>query len=450
MGVADVSLRAIILLCLFYERDENALVGYKLPMKNKDNMKHLISIQPKIIIFFTEYDIETAIYAVESNGSYSKKVLKCIVEKYPNYGKNKTLIMGALGRNGGALEYAHYYNDDEEMVMLAIANSPEAIEYASDRLKEDKDFCFKIVTKQPNSFKCMISKFTDDDEFIGKFLKISPEYIKYVKEIKPTVKLVVDLLQYYKDYDDKFEYICENLIPKCDESSLYYQMAIKYPNKAKFLFDIIIQQHDTIDKHCTPLYSLFRILVYHDPTILKDDRVSNPLTTIIGLGLLDADSKSIVENGNILWDSIMIKKVHHAYDITLKNIDSDDSDQEEVTLGNVFKNMVIDIIDALTYIIRGNYTKFERKEMEFVPPSIFFGDMLPIIKGYWNAIGLFIEKFMFCVKHIMKQLDITKNSDIYDDIKLRIKILPELLEDFVGVSSDHEPDEPSKKKKKKK
>lgn len=99
--------------------------------------------------------------------------------------ERREIALEAVSRRGRQLERAALYQDDDEVVLTAVANSPDAIKYASGRLQEDRRV---LVTAAKNAHDDLVfyegpmSLHNDDDELVELALKANGMNIAFASE----------------------------------------------------------------------------------------------------------------------------------------------------------------------------------------------------------------------------------------------------------------------------
>ena len=108
-------------------------------------------------------------------------------------------------------------NDDAELAKLAIykSHSGELLKYASDRLKDDKEFILDIISKKPIALEFVSKRLQDDEDVVELAIKLNLNAFKYASmRFKDDKEFVLNLMR------KKAEYI-ENGIKRASTRNLY-------------------------------------------------------------------------------------------------------------------------------------------------------------------------------------------------------------------------------------
>lgn len=97
----------------------------------------------------------------------------------------RDLVLEAVGRRGRQLERAESFQDDDEVVLAAVADAPSAIEFASKRLQDDR----RVLIEAASHADCDLifsdgpmAKYNDDDELVGLAIDANGANIAYASE----------------------------------------------------------------------------------------------------------------------------------------------------------------------------------------------------------------------------------------------------------------------------
>jgi CxxC motif-containing protein len=94
---------------------------------------------------------------------------------------DKAIVLTAVNQNGRSLEYASdRLKDNEEIVLSAVKRDGTALQYASERIKNDKEIVKKIIEIDPVSFIHVNKKVKDDKEIVLSVLNKDLSLFKYV------------------------------------------------------------------------------------------------------------------------------------------------------------------------------------------------------------------------------------------------------------------------------
>ena len=99
--------------------------------------------------------------------------------------ESRNLVLEAVNRRGRLLERAKSYQDDDEVVLTAVANCPSAIEFASKRLQDDRRVLVAAASHADSDlifFDGPMSKHKDDDELVGLAIDANGANIAYASE----------------------------------------------------------------------------------------------------------------------------------------------------------------------------------------------------------------------------------------------------------------------------
>jgi hypothetical protein len=121
--------------------------------------------------------------ALKSNWYPSKTVLQYASDRLRD---DKDFVLEQVGSNGDVLEYAsNRLKDDEEVVLAAILSDLSALKYASDRLKDDKEFFLSLVKINYYTLKYASDRLRSDINFCIECAKIDKKSISsFPDEIK--------------------------------------------------------------------------------------------------------------------------------------------------------------------------------------------------------------------------------------------------------------------------
>lgn len=106
--------------------------------------------------------------------------------------ENRDFVKMMVEYNGDGLQYAPKYNDDEEIVKIAVTDSPTSLEYASARLRSDVELV-----------KCAIGKNAEAFLYAGRKIKKDMSIIKFaIRHSKDTAILAFPFMRKFKDDDN--------------------------------------------------------------------------------------------------------------------------------------------------------------------------------------------------------------------------------------------------------
>jgi len=111
------------------------------------------------------------VLAVQKDGM----ALKTIESKDPH------VVLEAVKQNGLALQFAGEYQDNEWIVRHAIHENVDAFEYASSRLKDDKDFVIDILSHGA-SLEFVSERLKDDKEVVMEAVSIVGNALYFASE----------------------------------------------------------------------------------------------------------------------------------------------------------------------------------------------------------------------------------------------------------------------------
>ncbi len=97
----------------------------------------------------------------------------------------RDLALQAVGCNGRQLERAKSFQDDDEIVLAAVANTPSAIGFASERLQNDRCILIEAASHADGDlifFDGPMAKYNDDDELVGLAIDANGANIAYASE----------------------------------------------------------------------------------------------------------------------------------------------------------------------------------------------------------------------------------------------------------------------------
>lgn len=109
-----------------------------------------------------------------------------VVDHFPDQlFTNRKLVLEMVSISGGQLERAKLFQDDDEVVLAAVANSPMAIRFASDRLQNDRRVLVEAASHADSDlvfFDGPLAKYSDDDELAGLAIDANGANIEYASE----------------------------------------------------------------------------------------------------------------------------------------------------------------------------------------------------------------------------------------------------------------------------
>lgn len=91
----------------------------------------------------------------------------CHVAKYAieHHSDNKRLMMSVVGYAGHYLrDLPESLRDDDDVVNIAVSNTPFALKYASDRIRSNKKFVEKVVVRDPTIYYCIGESLKSDKD----------------------------------------------------------------------------------------------------------------------------------------------------------------------------------------------------------------------------------------------------------------------------------------------
>lgn len=97
----------------------------------------------------------------------------------------RDLALMAVSCWGRQLERAKLFQDDDEIVLAAVANAPRSIEFASDRLQNDRRVLIEAASHADSDlifFEGPMAKHNDDDELVGLAIDANGANIAYASE----------------------------------------------------------------------------------------------------------------------------------------------------------------------------------------------------------------------------------------------------------------------------
>ena len=95
--------------------------------------------------------------------------------------KDQHVVMEAVKQNGFALQFAGEYQDNEWIVRHAIHENVDAFEYASSRLKDDKDFVMDVLSRGA-SLEFVSDRLKDDKEVVMEAVSLVGNALYFASE----------------------------------------------------------------------------------------------------------------------------------------------------------------------------------------------------------------------------------------------------------------------------
>ncbi|QLH36873.1 MAG: DUF4116 domain-containing protein [Parachlamydiaceae bacterium] len=164
------------------------------------------------------------------------------------------------------------FNDDEDVVRKAVLGNPHEFQFASQRLKDKKEFVLELLEpRRDNVFiiEYLSSSLKDDDEVAEKFMSISPGSYAY---LGPTQKKKIAFAQACIDYSplEAFAHMPEDLKKNKELAKLGF---IKNPScymhfdedlkrDQPFFLDILRSTSNQFD--CVKMYPVLRKVLGED------------------------------------------------------------------------------------------------------------------------------------------------------------------------------------------
>jgi len=160
---------------------------YILEFINKENLLKLRNENE----FLINRDLNTIynINAIKTSSDVYKYVLLSV-----NSGEkiNRELAKKILNKNGNCLELLPKFNNDKELVLMAVMNNVNSVSFISKDFENDKEIFYKALVLNENYYK-----------LLGKELKNDIEFLKTVIDINPKVYNLLDEKFKVKDIKDK-------------------------------------------------------------------------------------------------------------------------------------------------------------------------------------------------------------------------------------------------------
>ena len=129
----------------------------------------------------------------------------------------RDLVLEAVGRRGRQLERAKSFQDDIDVVLEAVANDPTSIEYASERLQNDRSVLIEAASHADNDLIFSdepMAKHNDDDELVGLAIDANGANIAYASErIRSSFNWAMRAVSHHRDIypDEPYESLSEEL-----------------------------------------------------------------------------------------------------------------------------------------------------------------------------------------------------------------------------------------------
>lgn len=96
---------------------------------------------------------------------------------------NKILASYALSQDGALLMYMPFFQDNEEMIAIAFQNNTKAFRYASDRIKENKDYYLPMLKRDASIFQELPEYLQNDKSFVLQILEMNRKIIFYLDKL---------------------------------------------------------------------------------------------------------------------------------------------------------------------------------------------------------------------------------------------------------------------------
>lgn len=99
--------------------------------------------------------------------------------------ERRDLALAAVKQNGLLLERTKLFQDDDEVVMVAVTSRPRAVKFASKRLQNDRDILIAAATNSNDDLVFSVepmARHNDDDELVGLAIDANGANIAYASE----------------------------------------------------------------------------------------------------------------------------------------------------------------------------------------------------------------------------------------------------------------------------
>lgn len=93
-------------------------------------------------------------------------IAKTLLEKVGERGITKEQALEMVAKNGTALKDLPDFQDDEDVVMTAINQNVNALQFANERLRDDEEVFFSIIDKNQQALFYASDRLLDDKKFI--------------------------------------------------------------------------------------------------------------------------------------------------------------------------------------------------------------------------------------------------------------------------------------------
>jgi hypothetical protein len=125
---------------------------------------------------------------------YRKSILRDASEESK---LNRNYVLETIRNIPQDLEYAKVFQNDMEVVLEAVKREGDALEYASQELKNNKIIILRAITSKKHkfsTFKYASSELKNDKEFVLQAIKVSRQVFRYCNEILKTDRDILLIL----------------------------------------------------------------------------------------------------------------------------------------------------------------------------------------------------------------------------------------------------------------
>lgn len=96
--------------------------------------------------------------------------------------KDREVVLTAVFAYGGAIQHVPAYQNDEEIVKIAIRNTPDAYPYINPQFREQKELTLSVVERLGSMLEYVPASLKNDEDVVSRALKKDPAASIFVEE----------------------------------------------------------------------------------------------------------------------------------------------------------------------------------------------------------------------------------------------------------------------------
>ncbi len=174
---------------------------------------------------------------------------------------NKPTVLAAVTNKGSALQYAsNELKNDKDVVLAAIEQDCYALRYASDELENDKTVILRAVSIDGCILRDVADHFKNDPIVVSAAVSNDGEALQYAsEELKENKKIVMTAIENnqlaYKSVGKKLKFDEEIILNLIDKDPIYYNQTLTAPelNTIHFTIKAIFKNPKVLPLICTDI-----------------------------------------------------------------------------------------------------------------------------------------------------------------------------------------------------